>query len=209
VPNKSLYADAAEGAFKEGVGAGARRAGVTDVAKVRTLQTEITAKHWAAFKSEVKPTPTEARQLAADLVEHSLDHAAGRNTPHKLDKLKDAAWLGERGRQRSNGATDAKFKAADDWAKTALPRMHGLLQGGAGNRPSIVRAVLDRHTAATKDDERKGRSATYVKSARGAERTASVKVPKGGMLGGAGSAAIAAAALRASPGPLATDDDAA
>jgi hypothetical protein len=145
----TMYKNAAQQAFAEGIATGARRAGVTDAKIIASLQAELDGKYWDDFQQEADPTPTEARQLGGDFVQHWIDHLAGRNTAEKLATMRAASWENERGRQRSNAATDAKFVSVDAWAKAELPKLYERLQHGIGNRPSVARFLLDKHTEST------------------------------------------------------------
>jgi hypothetical protein len=142
----SMYNNSARQAFAAGIATGARRAGVTDAKVITSLQSDLDGKYWDDFAQEASPTPTEARQLGGDFVQHWIDHLAGRNTDAKLATLRQASWQNERGRQRSNQATDQKFVAVDAWAKTELPKLYERLQHGVGNRPSVARFLTDKHT---------------------------------------------------------------
>lgn len=142
----TMFRNSAQQQFAEGIAEGARKAGVTDAKVITSLQSDLDSRYWSDFKDEANPTPTEARQLGGDFIAHYIDHLAGRNTAEKLATMRQASWQNERGRQRSNQATDVKFAAVDAWAKAELPKLYERLQHGVGNRPSVARFLLDRHT---------------------------------------------------------------
>jgi len=144
----SLYKNAARAEFAEGIRTGAARAGVTDRAAIADLQSALDAKWWPAFEAEANPSASEARELAADLVQHHIDQHQGRNTPERLGTLRNAAWATERGKHWSNNATNASLASCDAGMRTDMPRLHTLLKDGAGNRPRIVRFATERHAAA-------------------------------------------------------------
>lgn len=202
-----MFRDAEQQAFEDGISRGAQDAGVKDPKTIASLQLELVAKYWDDFKDETSPTPSEAYAMGRDFLRHYIDHLAGRNTPEKLQELREASWAIERSRQRSNKATDAKFADSDAWAKTALPKLYARLKNGVGNRPSVTRFVLDRHTAAVEASERKVRNSGWMHLARNKSAVPGVR-PSAQLLAGAG--AEGAVALRSlNRSPLGSDLDAA